>query len=104
MRAGADSAIGLQLARDSSRRWLVNFTSSATVFSLQHHTDHVRWGNYSGWPFQGKVTPFAFSLLIYALVLPRIYLTARGRDVAGYLPFIAVTGGAAELRQFRADE
>jgi hypothetical protein len=31
-------------------------------------------------------------LLIYALILPRIYLTARGRDVAGYHLFVAVTG------------
>jgi hypothetical protein len=42
--------------------------------------------------FQVEVTPFTFSLLIYALILPGIYLTARGRAVAGYHLFVAVTG------------
>src|ERR687896_2067575 len=83
---------GLQTARDSSRRWLLIFASSATVFSVLHHTDHVARGNHSGWPFQAEVTPFTFSLLIYALILPGIYLTARGRDVAGYHLFVAVAG------------
>jgi hypothetical protein len=31
-------------------------------------------------------------LLIYALILPAIYLTARGRDVAGFHLFVAVMG------------
>jgi hypothetical protein len=31
-------------------------------------------------------------LLIYVLILPGIYLTARGRDVGGYHLFVAVTG------------
>jgi hypothetical protein len=31
-------------------------------------------------------------LLIYVLILPGIYLTARGRHVGGYHLFVAVTG------------
>ena len=92
MSAGVDSRIRLQTARDGSRRWLLIFASSATGFSVLHHVDHVIRGNHSGWPFQAEVTPFTFSLLIYALILPGIYLTARGRDVAGYHLFVAVTG------------
>jgi hypothetical protein len=92
MSAGVDSARGMRTARESSRRLLLIFASSATVFSLLHHVDHVARGNHSGWPFQAEVTPFTFSLLIYALILPAIYLTARGRDVAGYHLFVAVTG------------
>ena len=92
MSAGLDGATGLQRGRDNSRRWLLIFASSATVFSVFHHIDHVTRGNHSGWPFQAEVTPFTFSLLIYALILPGIYLTARGRDVAGYHLFVAVTG------------
>jgi hypothetical protein len=84
--------MGLQTARDCSRRWLLIFASSATVFSVLHHVDHVTRGNYSGWPFQAEVTPFTFSLLIYTLILPAIYLTAGGRDVAGYHMFVAITG------------
>ena len=90
--AGAGRTMGLQTARDSSRRLLLIFASSATVFSVLHHVDHVVRGNHSGWPFQAEVTPFTFSLLIYVLILPAIYLTARGRDVAGYHLFVAVTG------------
>jgi hypothetical protein len=89
---GAGSTMGLHTDRDSSRRLLLIFASSATVFSVLHHVDHVVRGNHSGWPFQAEVTPFTFSLLIYVLILPAIYLTARGRDVAGYHLFVAVTG------------
>jgi hypothetical protein len=82
----------MRTVREGSRRLLLIFASSATVFSLLHHVDHVARGNHSGWPFQAEVTPFTFSLLIYALILPGIYLTARGRDVAGYHLFVAVAG------------
>ena len=88
MSAGA----GVKTARYSPRRWLLIFASSATVFGLLHHADHVIRGNHSGWPFQAEVTPFTFSLLIYALILPGIFLTARGRDVAGYHLFVAAVG------------
>lgn len=84
--------MGLETARDGLRRPLLIFASSATIFSVLHHTDHVIRGNHSGWPFQAEVTPFTFSLLIYALILPAIYLTARGRDVAGHHLFVAVVG------------
>lgn len=78
--------------RRSFRGWLLSFAVAATVFSVLHHADHVIRGNHSGWPFQGEVTLFTFSLLIYALILPGIYLTARGRSVAGYHLLVAVVG------------
>ena len=74
------------------RRLLLVFASGAVVFGLLHHADHVIRGNHSGWPFQAEVTPFTFSLLIYALILPGIYLTARGRSVPGYHLFVAIVG------------
>lgn len=86
------ATMGLKTARDSSRRWLLIFASSATVFSVMHHADHVIRGNHSGWPFQAEVTPFTFSLLIYALILPGIYMTAKGKRVAGYHLFVAIVG------------
>lgn len=92
MNSGAGSTMGMRMARNNSRRLLLIFAASATIFSVLHHLDHVVRGNHSGWPFQAEVTPFTFSLLIYALILPAIYLTARGRDVAGYHLFVAVTG------------
>ncbi len=63
--------------------------ASVTVFGILHHVDHVVRGNHSGWPFQDAVTPFTFSLLIYALLLPGLYLTWRGRLVARYWLFVA---------------
>ncbi len=87
MSAGAGLA-----ARGGYRRWLLIFASAAVLFGSMHHADHVIRGNHSGWPFQAEVTPFTFSLLIYALILPGIYLTARGRSIAGYHLFVAFVG------------
>ncbi len=91
MSAGASGTARLA-ARGGYRRWLLIFASAAVVFGLMHHADHVVRGNHSGWPFQAEVTPFTFSLLIYALILPGIYLTARRRSIPGYHLFVAVVG------------
>jgi len=91
MSAGASGTARLA-ARGGYRRGLLVFASAAVVFGLMHHTDHVIRGNHSGWPFQAEVTPFTFSLLIYALILPGIYLTVRRRSIPGYHLFVAVVG------------
>src|SRR5215216_2447216 len=74
------------------RRSLLALGMGVTVLGVLHHVDHVVRGNHSGWPFQEEVTPFTFSLLIYALLLPGLYLTARGRLMAGYWLFTAFVG------------
>src|SRR4028119_2397209 len=74
------------------RRWLLIAATCTTVFAIMHHTDHVVRGNHSGWPFEEAVTPFTISLLIYALLLPGLYLTAKGRLMARYWLFTAVVG------------
>lgn len=78
--------------RRGYRRALLGLATTAMIFSLLHHADHVVRGSHSGWPFEAEVTPFTFSLVIYALILPGIYLTARGRSIAGYHLFVAVGG------------
>jgi hypothetical protein len=78
------------LMRTSLRRWLLVAATAVTIFGIFHHIDHVVRGNHSGWPFQEAVTPFTFSLLIYALLLPGLYLTIQGRLMAGYWLFTAV--------------
>ena len=88
-RTGGETGLA---ARGGYRRWLLVFASAAVVFGLMHHTDHVIRGNHSGWPFEAEVTPFTFSLLIYALILPGIYLTARRRSIPGYHLFVAILG------------
>ncbi len=60
-----------------------------TVLAVLHHVDHVVRGNHSGWPFEEAVTPFTFSLLIYALLLPGIFMNLRGRVAAGWWLFTA---------------
>ncbi len=79
----------LQPAKTKLRRWLLIAAASVTIFGFFHHVDHVVRGNHSGWPFEGEVTPFTFSLLIYALLLPGLYLAWRGRLMAGYWLFTA---------------
>jgi hypothetical protein len=78
--------------RRQLRRSLLILGCVVTVFGLLHHVDHAIRGNHSGWPFQEAVTPFTFSLLIYALILPGLYATWRGRMVAGYHLFVALVG------------
>ncbi len=89
---GGTTRLAARGGYEGYRRWLLVFATGAVVFGLMHHADHVIRGNHSGWPFQAEVTPFTFSLLIYALILPGIYLTARGRSVPGYHLFVAVVG------------
>jgi hypothetical protein len=78
-----------QPVRAKLRTWLLIAAASVTIFSFFHHVDHVVWGNHSGWPFEEELTPLTFSLLIYALLLPGLYLTWRGRLMAGYWLFAA---------------
>jgi hypothetical protein len=83
------TAAQVQPVRARLRRWLLVAAASVTIFGFFHHVDHVVRGNHSGWPFEEEVTPFTFSLLIYALLLPGLYLTWRGRLMAGYWLFTA---------------
>jgi hypothetical protein len=71
------------------RRRLLVLGVIVTVFGVLHHVDHVVRGNHSGWPFIEEVTPFTFSLLVYALLLPGIYMNLRGRMAAGWWLFTA---------------
>jgi hypothetical protein len=63
-----------------------------TAFGVLHHVDHVGRGNHSGWPFEEAVKPFTFSLLIYALLLPGIFMNLRGLVAAGWWLFVALVG------------
>jgi multisubunit Na+/H+ antiporter MnhC subunit len=81
-----------QPAQIKLRTWLLVAVACVTIFGIFHHVDHVVRGNHSGWPFEEAVTPFTFSLLIYALLLPGLYLTTKGRLMAGYWLFTAVVG------------
>ena len=87
-----DAEAGAKPKQTKLRIWLLVLAGCTTVFGLMHHADHVVRGNHSGWPFEQAITPFTFSLLIYALLLPGLYLTTKGRLMAGYWLFTAVVG------------
>lgn len=72
------------------RRVLLVLGIVVTGFGVFHRGDHVVRGNHSGWPFREAVTPFTFSLLVYALLLPGICMNLRGRVAAGWWVFTAV--------------
>src|SRR5215217_8026029 len=78
-----NSEARVQPVRPKLRTWLLVAAISVTIFGFFHHVDHVVRGNHSGWPFEEVVTPFTFSLLIYALLRPGLYMTwgvgLRGR-------------------------
>ena len=76
--------MGVVSGRDRLRRVLLVLGVIVTVFGVLHHVDHVVRGNHSGWPFREAVTPFAFSLLVYALLLPGIFMNLRGQVAAGW--------------------
>ena len=86
--------MGAVSGRDRLRRVLLVLGVIVTVFGMLHHVDHVVRGNHSGWPFREAVTPFTFSLLVYALLLPGIYMNLRGRVAAGWWLFTAAVGVA----------
>jgi hypothetical protein len=75
--------------REGWRPVLLALGCAVTLFGLLHHVDHVVRGNHSGWPFVEEVTPFTFSLLVYALLLPGIFMNLRGRVAAGWWLFTA---------------
>jgi hypothetical protein len=75
--------------REAWRRVLLGLGCAVTLFGLLHHVDHVVRGNHSGWPFVEEVTPFTFSLLVYALLLPGILMNLWGRVAAGWWLFTA---------------
>ena len=85
-----DGVVGARPVR--WRRVLLVLGILVTVFGLLHHVDHVVRGNHSGWPLKEVVTPFTFSLLIYALLLPWIFMNLRGRAAAGWWLFTAAVG------------
>ena len=93
-----DTKAGTRPKQAKSRIWLLVLAGCTTVFGFMHHFDHVVRGNHSGWPFEQAVTPFTFSLLIYALLLPGLYLTSKGRSMPRYWLFTAVLGLALVVR------
>jgi hypothetical protein len=87
-----EAKAGAQPKQAKLRIRLLVLAGCTTVFGFMHHVDHVVRGNHSGWPFEQAITPFTFSLLIYALLLPGFYLTAKGRLMPRYWLFTAVVG------------
>ena len=86
---GGSGAMAGTVVWERWRRALLVVGIGVTVFGVLHHMDHVVRGDHSGWPFREEVTPFTFSLLVYALLLPGIYMNLRGWVAAGWWLFTA---------------
>jgi hypothetical protein len=84
-------------ARPEDRRATIRVAVVVAIFATVHFADHVVRGrlvhsrhlsplwDHSGWPFEGRFSPFTVSLVaVYGLLLTGIVLTARGRLWAGY--------------------
>jgi hypothetical protein len=69
---------------EHARRRLLTPAVAVTLLGMLHHIDHAIRGNHVGWPLIDRVTPFTFSLGLYLLLVPGIYLTLRGKAWAGY--------------------
>ena len=74
------------------RRWLLIAAACVTAFGLLHNLDHAIRGYHIGWPLSDTLTPFTFSLLIYAFLLPGMFFTVRGRLGAGYWLAVGLAG------------
>ena len=73
---------------------LYGLVALAAVMGLGHHVDHVIRGNHVGWPVEGEVNPFTYSLAIYPLILLGLALYHSGRVGPGFWIFLS-GGGAA---------
>ena len=80
----ADTAVRAPRDDADLRRRLIIPAAAVTAFGVLHHVDHAIRGNHVGWPLSDAVTPFTFSLGVYLLLLPGLYLTMRGQAWAGY--------------------
>ena len=74
----------------SVRQRLIQLGTVATILGALHHLDHIARGNHVGWPSLPHVTPFTPSPLIYAVLLPGIYWTVRGKVGPRYWLWTAV--------------
>lgn len=60
----------------ASRRSLA-LLAVAVCLGLLHHADHVLRADHSGWPFREAITPFTYSLSVYAVLFAAFLLRGR---------------------------
>lgn len=101
-------------ARRGDRRRTLRIAVVVAILATVHFVDHAVRGrlvhsrnldplwNHSGWPFEGRFSPFTVSLaVVYGLLLIGIVLTRRGRTWAGYwLATAVVLGGVVAFVHF----
>jgi hypothetical protein len=101
-------------ARVEDRRRTICIAVVVAVLATAHFVDHAVRGrlvhsrhlsslwDHSGWPFEGRFSPFTVSLVVvYGLLFTGIVLTRRGRMWAGYwLATAVVLGGIVVFVHF----
>jgi hypothetical protein len=65
--------------------------AAITALSAAHHVDHVLRG-VTGWPLDGGINAFTYSLLVYPLIAGGVALSRRGRVGARFWAFFAGAG------------
>ncbi|MDX2162917.1 MAG: hypothetical protein SF162_16495 [bacterium] len=65
------------------------------ILGVGHHFDHAIRGNHVGWPLNGDVNPFTFSLSAYPVYLYALVLLARRSPYT--MPYVAVASPAFAL-------
>jgi hypothetical protein len=99
---------------DRIRTNFIRIALATLALATVHFADHAVRGwivvernldpgwNHSGWPFQPRVSPFTFSLiLVFSLLLGGAILTRRRKVWAGYwLAAAVVLGGVVTMVHF----
>lgn len=65
----------------------------ALLFAIGHHLDHVIRGNHVGWPVNGEVNAFTYSLGIYPAIVTGLILYRARMVGPGF--WIVLSGGGA---------
>jgi hypothetical protein len=76
-----------------SERTLYALIAVAVLMSVGHHIDHVIRGNNVGWPVDGEINAFTYSLAIYPLILAGLILHRAGKVGPRFWAFLS--GGGA---------
>ena len=81
---------------EGQARGLYVLIGLALLFAIGHHVDHVIRGNHVGWPINGQVNAFTYSLGIYPAILTGLLLYRACVVGPGFWIFLSA-GGALFL-------
>ncbi|MDP9071230.1 MAG: hypothetical protein M3N68_08075, partial [Actinomycetota bacterium] len=84
--------MGSEKRPTSPDKRLYGLVALAAFMGLGHHVDHVVRGNHVGWPVDGEVNAFTYSLAIYPMILLGLFLYHSHRVGPGFWVFLSGAG------------